>query len=261
MDFVNSSLIFFVGRNNAEQVRKLLDLGADVNYTDEFGNTPLVMSVERGTEVTRLLLAHPDINVNLPSNGRTALMEASLTDKPEITRLLLDDPRVDIVARDAHERSALWHAALTGRIQVMKWFIASDRNIEFWGQTGRHYGNSHTLLGIAREFNEQEMVVLLERYRHDPDRLRYEIRVELGVIDKMASTVFASIVFLCDGLLKLIPAKTKATLSRFLAMAQRLPLELQMKLCYVVYDSRKTYIATKHSEPAFKAMAKALSLE
>jgi len=95
----------------------------------------------------------------------------------------------------------------------------------------------------------------------DPALTRHELRVKLGVLDELATEVFALIVFLCDDLLQLKPASppaTAATALRFFAIAKRLPMELQMILCYHVVGSTKQNIPRKYSEIAFKVLARIL---
>ena len=80
-------------------------------------------------------------------------------------------------------------------------------------------------------------------------------------IDFFISSVFALIVFLCDDLVSLsVPAPTDdeaaTNTRRFFAIAAALPMDLQMVLCNRMYGSHKDLVLTKHSEPAFKRLAK-----
>jgi len=83
--------------------------------------------------------------------------------------------------------------------------------------------------------------------------------VKLRLLDELAAEVFALIVFLCDDLLQLKPAFA-ATFSppgafRFLTIAAKLPMELQMVLCRRAVGSTKQNILRKDSEAAFKSLA------
>ena len=118
-----------------------------------------------------------------------------------------------------------------------------------------------TALEIARREKQSEVVSLLERFMANPTQTRHELRVKLGVLDKLAAEVFALTVFLCDDLLQLKPAPTTATSSaatRFFALAKRLPMELQMILCHLAVGSTKENILRKDSEAAFQALARIL---
>ena len=94
----------------------------------------------------------------------------------------------------------------------------------------------------------------------NPTQTRHELRVKLGVLDELAVEVFALIVFLCDDLLHLKPARDTATPSsvKFFTIALKLPMELQMILCHRAVDSMKQNILHKDSEAAFKSLARTL---
>ena len=111
-----------------------------------------------------------------------------------------------------------------------------------------------TALEIARREKQSEVVSLLERFMANPTQTRHELRVKLGVLDKLAAEVFALTVFLCDDLLQLKPASHPAA-TLFFTIASKLPMELQMILCHRVVGSRKQNILHKDSEAAFKALA------
>jgi len=83
-------------------------------------------------------------------------------------------------------------------------------------------------------------------------------------VDALAAEFFALTVFLCDELLRLKPALTtnpaSAGATRFLVIASKLPMELQMVLCCRNVGSMKLNILRKDSEPAFKSLARSLFL-
>ena len=88
--------------------------------------------------------------------------------------------------------------------------------------------------------------------------------------DSYIAKTFATIIFLCDGLLsfsplsqeeeQLEPARSllRSNSRRFLHIAQCLPMELQMVLCHRLYLSERDLISRKLSEPAFKKLTKEL---
>jgi len=113
-----------------------------------------------------------------------------------------------------------------------------------------------TALERAKERNQTEAVSVLERFMTNPAETRHELRVKLGVLDELAAEVFALTVFLCDDLLQPKPVSAAAT--RFFNIAFRLPMELQMILCHRAVGSMKQNIPLKHSEAAFKPLARIL---
>ena len=81
--------------------------------------------------------------------------------------------------------------------------------------------------------------------------------MELGLLDEMAAEMFALVVFVSDGLLQINDTTTTPSpAARFFSIARRLPLELQMLLCFRQVGSAKEIISGKDSEAAFKRLAK-----
>jgi len=79
--------------------------------------------------------------------------------------------------------------------------------------------------------------------------------VELGLLDDLAAEMFALVVFVSDGLLQIKDTTTPSPAARFFIIATKLPLELQMVLCYRLMESMKEIITGKESEVAFKELA------
>ena len=102
------------------------------------------------------------------------------------------------------------------------------------------------------------MVTLLRRFKENPVETRHQVRVELGLADEMAAEMFALVVFVTDGLLQIKDTKTTTPAARFFSIARRLPLELQMMLCFRLLGSAKEIIPGKDSEAAFKELARRL---
>ena len=102
----------------------------DVNWTSEYQRTLLHVASGYGhAEVIKLLLAHPNTNVNLRSIGRTPLSLACHRDRVSVVRLLLKDPRVNITLDDEDGCTPLWWASYYGWHEVIKWLIASGRDL------------------------------------------------------------------------------------------------------------------------------------
>ena len=101
------------------------------------------------------------------------------------------------------------------------------------------------------------MVSLLERFKVNPTQTRHEVRVELGWFEENAGEIFALVVFLSDGLLD-ITEESMTGATRFFRIAEQLPLELQMVLCYRVVGSKGENIPREERELAFKNLARQL---
>jgi serine/threonine-protein phosphatase 6 regulatory ankyrin repeat subunit B len=86
-----TALLRAVNAGQNDEVRRIIDSGADVNIGTEEGVTPLINAAGMGNlEVVRLLIEKgADVNKATKSNY-TALMSASLNGHYEIVQLLLD---------------------------------------------------------------------------------------------------------------------------------------------------------------------------
>jgi hypothetical protein len=258
-------LLKFIESGNGEKVKQFLEDNPTSNVNEDlygYGNgwTALHLACCEGYhEVISVLLAHPQINVNQKSNdGSTPLLLGCWTGQVEVVKVLLRDSRLDINVADIDGCIPLWLASRDGRVEVIKWMIAlrGDNELEL-DKKGKYYGKEYTAIEIARNKNKTEVVLLLERFIKNQAQTRHEIRIELGLVDKDAAELFAMTVFLCDDFLRLKEANSPAAL-RFFKIAKKLPMELQMMLCYRVFGSAKENIKSKDSEPAFKRLAKTL---
>ena len=242
--------------------------GLNVNWCNETKMTALLRASRNGrVEVVKVLLAHPDIDVHVQSMaGYTAFASSCLNGHEAVVRVLLKDPRVDVTANEKEGWTPLWMASCYGHCEVVKRLIACGRDLRDIHQKGKDWGKNYTPLEVARKYKKTEVVSLLERFINNPEQTRFEVRVTLGALDELAAEVFALTVFLCDDLLRLKPAQTSLTcnpaaasgVTRFFAIAQKLPMELQMVLCRRVVGSTKQNILRHDSEIAFKSLVRFL---
>ena len=213
---------------------------------------PACLDSERSA-VIPLLLAHPDIDVK-SKYGNTPFMFACYDRIISCVREMLKDSRVDVNETDNGGRTPLWYAARDGYLDVIKWWIASGREMDL----GRPGDIDRTdAIGKAKQNGETEVVTLLERFKENPDETRHAVRVELGWYDPAAAEVFALVVFVSDGLLQ-INSTTPSPAARYFSIAAQLPLELQMVLCFRQVGLGKEIIPGKDSEVAFKELARRL---
>ena len=148
--------------------------------------------------IVSILLAHPDINVNeMTYQGYTPLLYACVNGNTSCARLLLRDQRVRVTAANFNGRTPLYQAARDGHVDIVRWWIAYGREMDL----GRPKNEDMDLVGEARERGNAEVVALLERFQ-DQVRTRREVRVEVGWCDEAAAEMFAIVVFVSDGLLR-----------------------------------------------------------
>jgi len=240
----------------AELIRQ--DPGFDVNTEHRRGHTLLHQAcTERsGSAVIPLLLAHPDIDVNVKDIAEgTPFYWACNGGYTSCVRELLKDSRVKVNQPIVFGYTPLWNAAYHGHLDIIRWWIASGREMNL-GKPGDVYRTD--AIGRAKERDRTEVVTLLERFKENPVETRHAVRVELGLLDNLAAEMFALVVFVSDGLLQIKDTNTPSPAARYFSIAAQLPLELQMVLCFRQVGSAKEIIPGKESEMTFKDLARRL---
>jgi len=163
----------------AEMIRQ--DPGFDVNM-DQDGNGHTLLHFacwDDSSSVIPLLLAHPDIDVNLKdSTGWTPFYWACWNGRPSCVREMLKDSRVKVNEPNYDGWTPLWRAAIWGRLDVIKVWIASGREMDL-GTPGDI--SKTDAIGVAKKNGMTEVVTLLERFKSDAAKTRSEIRKELGI--------------------------------------------------------------------------------
>jgi len=250
-----------VESGDAKKVAELMrqDPGFNVNMVlDGFGVTILHFACEWSDDsspVIPLLLAHPDIDVNVKNKYGWTPFFYACGGSPSCAREMLKDSRMKVNEPGDDGCTPLWYvAAYDGDIDTIKWWIASGREVDL-GKPG-DVGKTDAI-GVAKEWGKKEVVTLLERFKIDAAQTRHAVRVELGLLDELAAEMFAVVVFVSDGLLQ-IKDSTPTPAARFFNIAAQLPLELQMVLCFRLAGSAKEIILGKESEVAFKELARSL---
>jgi len=247
-----------VKKGDAKKLAELMrqDPGVNVNQAlDGFGCADLHYACgdNRRSAVIPLLLAHPDIDVNVKNQYGATPFFYACCGRPSCLRLLLKDSRVKVNEPNHDGYTPLWIAA-SDRLIVIKWWIASGREMDL-GEPGDV--DKTDAIGVAKKLGYAEVVTLLERFKENPVETRHAMRVELGLLDELAAEMFALVVFVSDGLLQ-INDTTSSPAARFFSIATQLPHELQMVLCFRQVGSPKEIIPGKESEVEFKELARKL---
>ena len=110
----------------AELIRQ--DPGFRVNKQDIIGLTLLHYACERDSRsaVIPLLLAYPDLDVNVKSTDEeTSFYYACWNGGTSCVREMLKDSRVKVNEPTNNGTTPLWYAAYSGRLEVIKCWIAS----------------------------------------------------------------------------------------------------------------------------------------
>jgi len=249
-----------VQKGDAKRMAELIrrDPGFDVNM--DHGNWCTLLHIacdgDRRYAVIPLLLAHPDIDVNVKDKyGATPFDLACVNGHTSCVREMLKDSRVKVNEPHSVGITPFYRAAVDGGLDVVKWWIASGREMDL-GKPGEVYTTD--AIGAAKKYGKTEVATLLERFKNDASKTRHGVRVELGLLNELAAEMFALVVFVSDGLLQINETTTPSPAARFFNIAARLPLELQMVLCFRQVGSDKEIIPGKESEVAFKELARSL---
>ena len=153
-----------------QSVKRSLDLGANINLKNCFGNTPLYIAVAYDhLHIVKLLLDHNADTERKNRFGFTPLHISSICGHVNIVKLLLDYG-ADIEGKDNYSRTALHHSSYFRHIDVMKLLLNSGANI------GTKNNKSETPLQSLREKQVYSVTLpsrehniacdLLERYEN-----------------------------------------------------------------------------------------------
>lgn len=277
-----NEVLYAVNRDDANFVEKWLQ-GKDefVDYSTPPGVGELLLHRAvwlNSHKIVKVLLRQSNIDVNQKAgNNSTAFMAACGYNNTVAARLLLNDPRVDVTltdgrfAEDNNAITALCKAVLHGATEVIKYWIATTA---VSGVTGRvryqdmdfNFGcyaiPGSDPLDIAPLNRHPETVALLKAFQLQPVQVRSRLQWQLGGYeDVLAVDLFAVVIFFCDGLLSLPLSLSQSQhvdsskTARFFTIVSKLPMELQMCLCYRVFDSAttrsKSNITSQEAESAF----------
>ena len=107
----------------------LISEGADVNFKDRNGCTPLHLVALHGNVDCSLSLISAGADVNKKNKeGETPLMKAAHCDKVQFAELLLENG-ADINAYDSRGRYAIFNAAWAGSAEILQLLLKAGANV------------------------------------------------------------------------------------------------------------------------------------
>jgi len=214
-----------------------------------------------GRRVVKLLLDDPRVDVNLMSEvGYPPLYEAIRWQNEPIIQLFLVhahnlDLSQEFVVENGGENithTVIGHLANTiadtskrverRRAEVSKPGLASPSIYKI------HH------LSCNKELQKCERIhTLLVDYEANRNLVRHKLRLEEEYPDAYSHHLYALIIFICDGLLKIKSGghrQQNRDVLRFYGITKRLPMELQMMLCNRVQEFGRDYIKVKFTQPS-----------
>ena len=191
--YLNQKYLRYCLKNDIENVRNVLSLGANVNWLHTAflggitfrGYGALHIAVEESEELLKIILSHPRVNVNImANNGRTPLMIACLTQKVKIMRILCQMTEIDPNIRDCSGCTALYFAISRKNIECLKILRTLpnvDWNMSCW-QSRYYYGNSPLMQCLKSDEEGQVTRYLINNQEVDLNSMDWEM-MELEEID------------------------------------------------------------------------------
>lgn len=128
---LGDSLIHEAIAGNLPSVRELIARGADINFINVNGVTPLMAAAQwKRLDILEFLLAKGATTCPPERfTGRTALMHACLSGSAQCVELLLQAGS-EVNLRDSHGMTALMMAAVTGETAMVKCLVKAGADIQ-----------------------------------------------------------------------------------------------------------------------------------
>ena len=224
-----------------EFVERLLRSGADVNFVDDLGRTPLRFAVFHLRAVGRfqmvaLLLKVPGIDVDQRSlRGRTALIEAVLFRDVLVTSMLLEANADPNIGDDEGAQPLTF--ALSGdacSIEIVKLLISRGADVNSERQVFVRIGVGHrveTPCALAAELRNAQFVEAILAAGAEPDDYAFEVAARNANADVMSALLANNSRWpLDDRMLEAAAARVSAKLFEDAIDRQQSP--LWSKLCH-----------------------------
>ena len=129
----SKKLIFDAGKNDRDVVLNLLEQGADVNYEDSDGQTPLSNAVLNGNADIASLLLEKGADIDVLYEGKPLLFCAIEKDDKSLVEVLIENG-ADIEYEDKNEYTPLFYATCNDKIDMVSLLLEKGANIEYKGK-------------------------------------------------------------------------------------------------------------------------------
>eukprot|EP01125_Pyxidicula_operculata_P000943 TRINITY_DN1081_c0_g1_i1.p1 TRINITY_DN1081_c0_g1~~TRINITY_DN1081_c0_g1_i1.p1 ORF type:complete len:2429 (-),score=667.42 TRINITY_DN1081_c0_g1_i1:82-7368(-) len=163
-------LIESVRSEDPLKLSNLIKLGVNPNCRDEIGMTPLIMAVDKSRpDLVRIILSSPKVDVNFPDGdtGTTPLIAAAKQfgeKRLEVLNLLLHATGVNINAQDKEGQTAIIFASLFGDYDVVKLLIDMGADIQLGTIAPGNGDKVETPLYYAKLNSHDNVIALLKSH-------------------------------------------------------------------------------------------------
>jgi ankyrin repeat protein len=149
--------LFVVALNDTKIIKRFLENGADVNYTNPYGETALHIAVANGNfDIVKLLVEKYSANINAQTiKNTTPLLIALQNDQENIANYILSRNPVLNVKEEEWGLTEIHHATLRGYSEIVKKLIEKKVNLNEQDNDG------YTALVYAANNSSNEILKLL----------------------------------------------------------------------------------------------------
>ena len=228
---LSKALLKAAETGHVEEMKAILrdNPSVDVNKAGFISKTSLFMACWNDHDaIVAMLLAHPDISVNLLRNdGLLPFHAVCYNGRTSSARLLLGDSRTKLNSRTMMGATPLREAAFYGYSDIIRWWIASGREMDL-GEDGNFESDA---IRTAWKRGKTEAATLLERFKGNPEKTRREVMEELGITGKSVVVSFFALwiypihVFFFSSFLEfLVSTPPKLTRDEYRSFLDSLPL-------------------------------------
>ena len=154
-------LIISIIKNNKDITQILLDRGVDINKPDNDGNTPLIISINTNNKDITQILLDKGADINKPANnGNTPLMISINANNKDITQILLERG-VDINKPDNYGYTPLIISIINNNDEITNLLLKNKADIN------KPDNDGNTPLMISINTNNKDITNLLLKNKAD----------------------------------------------------------------------------------------------
>ena len=256
-------LYFAIREDLSSAVPILLKGIKDINEIPESEDMPVIELALRRTsfDCVPFIYTCPGLNFDELHKIRSVAVlceTVRLCRDLEVVKRVASDTRIACCRLAKGSYNPLELAIVYGYYEMARWILYLRHNDidEVSTSCFEHENQGHYFAG-------KEVFDLFHELKRDPVNAKFRLGLELAVPKVLAALLYATVIFHCDGLLRIreeCPAAGWFFQSRFFSVVSRLPMDLQMAMCNRFYGVSADIIPAALSEPAFRHLARVFSV-